>query len=85
MVKSLMELEDIVAGLDPSARIVDGGERIKRGHTNGPIKVSLPDGWLDDRRREELLFDVSVPDDDQVMALSVFSRCMYSERSITLL
>ena len=70
MVKSLMELEDIVAGLDPTARIVEGGDRIKRGHTNGPIKVSLPDGWLDGHRREELLDDVTVPDDDHVMALS---------------
>ncbi len=70
MVKTLMELDDIVAGLDPAAPIVAGGERIKRGHTNGPIKVSLPDGWLDGRRRDELLDDVSVPDDDQVMALS---------------
>jgi hypothetical protein len=70
MVKSLTELEDIVADLDPTAQIVAGGERIKRGHTNGPIKVSLPDGWLDGHRREELLHDVSVPDDDHVMALS---------------
>ena len=70
MVKTLSELEDIVADLDPSAQIVAGGERIKRGHTNGPIKVSLPDGWLDGHRREELLHDLSVPDDDQVMALS---------------
>jgi nifR3 family TIM-barrel protein len=70
MVKSLMELDDIVADLDPNARIVDGGERIKRGHTNGPIKVSLPDGWLDGHRRDELLDDVTVPDDDHVMALS---------------
>ncbi len=70
MVKTLMELEDIVAGLDPTAEIVAGGERIKRGHTNGPIKVSLPEGWLDEQRRGELLADVSVPDDDQVMALS---------------
>ncbi|MGB0114694.1 MAG: tRNA dihydrouridine synthase DusB [Ilumatobacteraceae bacterium] len=70
MVTSLMELEDIVGGLDPTARIVDGGERIKRGHTNGPIKVSLPDGWLDGHRRDELLEDVTVPDDEHVMALS---------------
>jgi nifR3 family TIM-barrel protein len=70
MVTTLTELEDIVAGLDTNARIVEGGERIRRGHTNGPIKVSLPDGWLDGRRRDELLTDVSVPDDDQVMALS---------------
>ena len=58
------------AGLDPTARIVPGGERIKRGHTNGPIRVSLPDGWLDDHDRERLLDDVTVPDDDDVMALS---------------
>ncbi len=54
----------------PTQHIVAGGERIKRGHTNGPIKVSLPDGWLDGRRRAELLHDVTVPDDDHVMALS---------------
>jgi nifR3 family TIM-barrel protein len=75
-VKSLMELEDVLDELDPSASIVEGGERIKRGHTNGPIKVSLPDGWLDahdvdrtllDRR---LSVDRSVPDDGHVMALS---------------
>jgi nifR3 family TIM-barrel protein len=70
MVTTLMELEDIAADLDPNAQIVDGGERIKRGHTNGPIKVSLPDGWLDGHRRVELLDDLTVPDDDRVMALS---------------
>lgn len=70
MVKTVMELEDIVAGLDASATIVEGGERIKRGHTNGPIKVSLPDGWLDGNRRDELLDDMTVPDDDRVMAIS---------------
>jgi len=70
MVGTLLELDDIVAGLDPNAQIVDGGERIKRGHTNGPIKVSLPDGWLDGRRRDELLDDTTVPDDDHVMSLS---------------
>ncbi len=70
MVTSLTELEDIVADLDPCAQIVAGGERIKRGHTNGPIRVSLPDGWLDGHRRDELLVDVTVPDDDRVMALS---------------
>ena len=70
MVKTLAELEDIVADLDPTAQIVEGGDRIKRGHTNGPIKVSLPDGWLDGHRRDELADDVSVPDDADVMALS---------------
>jgi tRNA-dihydrouridine synthase len=70
LVSTLAELEDIVAELDPSAQIVPGGERIKRGHTNGPIRVSLPDGWLDGHQRNALLTDLTVPDDDHVMALS---------------
>ncbi len=64
MVSSLAELEDLVAGLDPDLRLVEGGERIKRGHTNGPRKVALPDGFLDD------LDSDAVPDDDSVMAIS---------------
>ena len=28
--------------LDRTITVVEGGERIRRGHTNGPIKVSLP-------------------------------------------
>jgi hypothetical protein len=47
-----------------ATELVDGGERIKRGHTNGPIKVSLPEHFLDDRD------DFVVPDDNDVMALS---------------
>ena len=74
MVKSLAELDDILAdvigtcGADTS--IVEGGERIKRGHTRGPTKVSIPDGWLDGQQREALATDVTVPDDDQAMAMS---------------
>ena len=64
MVSSLGELVDLLGPFDRSLSIVDGGERIKRGHTNGPRKVSLPDGYLDDRD------DVTVPDDGAVMALS---------------
>jgi nifR3 family TIM-barrel protein len=70
MVASLGELEDVMATLDPTVAIVPGGERIKRGHTNGPIRVSLPNGWLDGHERERLLDDVTVPDDEHVMALS---------------
>ena len=44
--------------------VVDGGERIRRGKTSGPIRVALPDGYLDH------LDDMVVPDDDDVMALS---------------
>ena len=67
-VSTVVELEDLVAGLDPTLRVVDGGERIRRGHTNGPVKVSLPDGFLDDL--EALEHDLAVPDDNDVMALS---------------
>ena len=67
---SLAELDDIIATLDPDAEIVEGGERIKRGHANGPIKVAVPAGWLDAGAREALDTDVTVPDDGAVMALS---------------
>jgi len=48
-VSSLAELEDHVAGLDPHLRLVPGGARLRRGHTNGPRTVHLPAGWLDAR------------------------------------
>jgi hypothetical protein len=74
MTKSLAELDDILADMlgrvGEDATVVEGGERIKRGHTNGPIKVALPEGWLDGQTREGLDSDVSVPDDADVMALS---------------
>jgi nifR3 family TIM-barrel protein len=63
-ISSLGELDGILGELDPTMVLVDGGERIKRGHTNGPIKVALPEHYLDDR--DELV----VPDDHDVMALS---------------
>jgi nifR3 family TIM-barrel protein len=63
-ISSLAELDAIVAALDPSLEMVAGGERIKRGHSNGPIKVSLPEHFLDDRD------DFVIPDDNDVMALS---------------
>jgi hypothetical protein len=64
MVSTLAELDDLLATLDPTVHLVDGGERIRRGHTNGPIKVALPHGYL------EHLDDAEVPDDGAVMALS---------------
>ncbi len=64
MVSTLAELDDLIALLDPALRIVEGGERIRRGHTNGPIRVALPAGYRDH------LDDLVVPDDDAVMALS---------------
>ncbi len=74
MTATLGELEDIVAdvldAVGPDTPIVDGGERIKRGHTNGPTKVALPDGWLDGQTRDALSTDVAVPDDGHVLAMS---------------
>ncbi len=63
-VSSLAELDDRLGRLDPAIELVEGGERIKRGHTNGPIRVAPPDGYLADPG------DVTVPDDGHVMALS---------------
>jgi len=54
----------------PETTVVAGGERIKRGHTNGPIKVAIPEGWLNGQTRRGLDTDTSVPDDADVMALS---------------
>ena len=54
----------LCSALDRTLTIVEGGERIARGHTNGPIRVVLPDGYLDD------LDDMTVPDDGHVMQLS---------------
>jgi nifR3 family TIM-barrel protein len=63
-VSTLAELDDLVAGLDADLHVVPGGERIRRGHTNGPIRVALPDGFLDDPDA------LVVPDDADVLALS---------------
>ena len=62
MVSSLAELDDLLAALDPQLALVPGGEQIRRGHTNGPIRVSLPDGFFDD--------ELAVPDDADVLTLS---------------
>lgn len=67
-INSLAELDDLLAELldrlGADLTVVPGGERIRRGHTNGPIRVVLPDGYLDD------LDDATPPDDSHVMALS---------------
>jgi nifR3 family TIM-barrel protein len=64
MISSLAELAGVIDGLDRNLELVAGGERITRGHSNGPIRVALPDGYLDD------LDSCEIPDDDEVMALS---------------
>ena len=62
MVSSLVELDDLLATLDRDLVVVAGGDSIRRGHTNGPIRVSLPDGFFDD--------ELAVPDDADVLTLS---------------
>jgi len=64
LVSSHADLVSIVSELDPSMTVVPGGERLARGHTNGPIRVVLPQGYLDD------LDDLTPPDDADVAALS---------------
>ena len=61
---SIEELEQLFSELDRSMTVVPGGERIRRGHTNGPIRVALPEGYLDH------LDDLTPPDDAEVAALS---------------
>jgi hypothetical protein len=62
MVSTLVELDDLLAALDRDLDVVPGGDRIRRGHTNGPIRVSLPDRFFDD--------ELAIPDDADVLALS---------------
>jgi nifR3 family TIM-barrel protein len=45
---SVSELEDLLGALDPTLALPPGAQRLPRGHTNGPIRVHLPDGYLDD-------------------------------------
>ena len=61
---TVQELEELFEDVDRSIAIVEGGERFTRGHTNGPIKVALPPGYL------ESLDDMVVPDDNNEMQLS---------------
>lgn len=46
-VASLDELDDLLSTLDPALTLPPGGQRIKRGHTNGPRPVHLPDRYLE--------------------------------------
>lgn len=47
-VESIEGLAALTAGLDRDLPYPDGVEDMRRGHTNGPRRVRLPHGWLDD-------------------------------------
>jgi nifR3 family TIM-barrel protein len=49
MVKSLAELDDLLARLDPDVEFPRESLGQPRGRINAPGKVSLPYGWLDSR------------------------------------
>lgn len=57
---TLADLRALVAEQDPALEAVPGAARIKRGHTNGPRPVHLPDRYL------EHLDDLVAPDEELV-------------------
>ena len=63
-VSTIDHVRELAASLDRSLTLVDGGERLPRGHTNGPINVALPHGYLDH------LDDLQVPDDALLTTMS---------------
>jgi len=63
-VSTLDDVRTIAGSLDRSLELVAGGERLARGHTNGPINVVLPHGYLDH------LDDLTVPDDALLTTMS---------------
>ena len=63
-VSTLDDVRTIASSLDRSLELVAGGERLARGHTNGPINVVLPHGYLDH------LDDLTVPDDALLTTMS---------------
>jgi hypothetical protein len=63
-VDALDALRALAAVQDRGMRLVPGGERFARGHTNGPIRVALPEGYL------AHLEDLTVPDEPVLAHLS---------------
>jgi nifR3 family TIM-barrel protein len=47
LVTTLAELDDVLDTLDPSLELPPEARRLRRGHTDGPRRVQLPEGWLD--------------------------------------
>ncbi|WP_307814436.1 tRNA dihydrouridine synthase DusB [Glycomyces sp. YM15] len=60
MVSHLNELEDLLGKLDAAAPFPESTIGKPRGRTNSPGKVTLPDGWLDNRD------DLTVPEGAEI-------------------
>jgi len=60
MVSTLNELEDLLGKLDAAAPFPESTIGKPRGRTNSPGKVTLPEGWLDDRD------DMTVPEGAEI-------------------
>ena len=61
VVRTLDELGEILGGIDGSLELPDEARRMKRGHTNGPSPVALPDRWL------ELVDDPTPPEGAELL------------------
>ena len=46
-VSTLGEFDALLDELDPDLQLPEHARRTPRGHTNGPVPVALPRGWLD--------------------------------------
>ena len=84
MVKSLIDSRTSSPARSDADRR-HGGERIKRGHTNGPIKVSLPDGWLYGRRRRAALPTSRCPTTTRSWPCRWLSATLAPGRDVTLI
>jgi nifR3 family TIM-barrel protein len=47
LVKTVADLEAVLDETDPELALPPEGRRMRRGHTDGPRPVALPEGWLD--------------------------------------
>jgi tRNA-dihydrouridine synthase len=46
-VATLADLDAVLADTDPDVELPLEARRLRRGHTDGPRPVHVPDGWLD--------------------------------------
>ena len=63
-ISSIEHVSQLISQCDPDATIVAGGERFVRGHSNGPVNIVLPHGFL------ENLDDLVAPDDATLTHMS---------------